>query len=406
MNRLTLDHASLRYAPGNGARVATPFRPRNPNEVPSIRIIEDIAQLPRERWRELTTGRPGLSQELLKALSHGDDHAMKLAVFVAEDDTGFAAAAVCRTLNGSPGPNPLDSFLYGRGMPVARALRCSTGPVMLFSEPLAIRCSVVLRPSLQGASAAGVLRQLLTAIEDTAATRGHGVAFRGTNARDDGLLRSELQTRGYLDTRGPPTTRLDIQWRDFESYVAFLRQRSRGAAQKARYEFNKNRRGGVVIERLFPEREHAQKLYSLVCRNYQQKNGEDLPYPSGLFVDLIERLPDDFVILQARRGEDVLGMCSFLRSGAVAWAAWMGMTQHADRKDFTYFNFYYHLAAQAPALGIQEVLYGTSAYAAKIQRGCEIIESAVHYRPHGRLGRLAARPYVQIHKAWHGRKYL
>jgi hypothetical protein len=99
-------------------------------------------------------------------------------------------------------------------------------------------------------------------------------------------------------------------------------------------------------------------------------------------------------------------MASMLRSGPVAWASWMGMLEGEARQEFTYFNLcYYHIAAAAPTLGIKRILYGTTAYAAKLQRGCEMVVNPVLYRPRARLTRLLARPYVRFHRQWYRRKF-
>jgi predicted N-acyltransferase len=161
-----------------------------------------------------------------------------------------------------------------------------------------------------------------------------------------------------------------------------------------------------VIRRLPLETGHLRRLNAIVRAHYLRKNGEDPGYPEELFLRLAEGLPEDFIIFEARRGDHVLGMASLVRSGTVAWASWMGMVECDEQQDFTYFNLcYYHLAEQAAALGIRRVLYGTTAYGAKRQRGCEIVVNPVHYRPHATLTRVLARPYVRFHRAWYRRKF-
>ena len=372
-----------------------------------VRLLEDVRQLPPASWSALTKGRPGLQLEFMRVLAgpHGGDR--PLAVFLVEDERGLAAAALCARIGASAGRNELDACLFGRGARIARATGGSTGPLLFFSQPMLASCSVVVRPGAGYAESRRLLGTLLDEIEATAERRGCGIAFRGMTPDDDGPLIEVLRDRGYLETEGAPTTRLDVCWQDLEGYITHLRERSRSAASKARNELNKSRRGGTVIRRVATSPEVARTLRSIASEHYRRKNGEDPDYPEDLFVGLAATLPEDFIIFEARRGERLLGMASMLRNGPVAWASWMGMLDNEARQDFTYFNLcYYQVAAEAPALGIRKILYGTTAYAAKLQRGCVLVTNPVLYRPHARLTRLLARPYVRFHREWYRRKFV
>ena len=105
-----------------------------------------------------------------------------------------------------------------------------------------------------------------------------------------------------------------------------------------------------------------------------------------------------------RDGERV-AMMAVVRSEAVGWVGWIGVVQRDRRNDFTYANMvFYHPADWAPALGLKTLLYGTAAQQAKLRRGCRLLACHLFYRPHRRIVRLIARPYVAIHQAWHRRK--
>jgi len=395
----------LRRATATGIPLSE-ARPESPAMTERVRFFEDLRQIPSAPWRELTRGRPGLHLELIRILAGQQNDQKPLAAFVIEDDAGFAAAAVCSRIGTSAPRNELDSCLFGRGARIARATGSSTGPLFFFSQPMLASGSVVVRPGTGRAEARRVLGLLLDEIEATAAVHGCGIAFRGMTPDDDGPLIEELRDRRYLETEGPPTTRMEVQWQDVDGYLQHLRRRSRSAASKAKYELNKSRGGGVEIRRVPSEPGVARTLASIAIEHYRRKNGEDPGYSPDLFVQLATGLPDDFIIFEARRGERLLGMASMLRSGPVAWASWMGMLQDEARQDFTYFNLcYYHIAAAAPTLGIKRILYGTTAYAAKLQRGCEMVVNPVLYRPRALLTRLLARPYVRFHRQWYLRKF-
>jgi hypothetical protein len=81
------------------------------------------------------------------------------------------------------------------------------------------------------------------------------------------------------------------------------------------------------------------------------------------------------------------------------------MTASDERQDFTYFNFFYHVAALAGDFGLRQVDFGPSAYEAKRQRGCSLVANPVHYRPRQYFGRALAGPYTRLHGWWYRRKF-
>lgn len=165
-----------------------------------------------------------------------------------------------------------------------------------------------------------------------------------------------LRERGYLETEIHPTTRLEIEWSDFDGYVEHLRAQSGNAAQNARYERRRNRKSGVCIRQLPNPVDAYATMYCLFRDHYRHKNGRE-PLEGPQF------LPR----LQEALGED-------------------------------------HLADAAAALGLKTLLYGNSALDAKRRRGCRVVANHLFYRPHRRFVRVAAKPYFSIHRAWYRRK--
>jgi predicted N-acyltransferase len=373
---------------------------------PSTRIVEDLGDIEPRAWQRLVVDRPGLRLEYLEALASTGNDIGRFIVFLVEDHTGLAAAALCRAIETPRARNTLDSYLFGRGARLAHKFGVSTGSLLFCSEPLDIRCSLVVRPDLSPAFVRPVLGRLLDDMETAAAARGWALLFRGVVADDDADLLAELRARRYLETLSPPTTRLDVSWQDLDGYLAHLRKRSQSAARNVRREIRRNQDCGVTIRRVAPNAENAMRFHASVREHYRRKNGVDPPYPAELFRSLVQRLPEDFIIVEAVRGQSVLGMCSVLRSGSAAWSNWVGLSAQGDAQDFTYFNLnYYHWAVQAAALGVRRLNYGTTAYAAKLNRGCELVPTRMFYRPRTAVARALARPYLRFHEAWYGRKY-
>jgi hypothetical protein len=330
-----------------------------------ISRLTDLAAVPAGPWRELTAGRPGLRLELLQSLENTAIRPLHLHAFLVEDAAGIVAAAVLRLFADRSVANPLDRVLFGRGVRVAQALRCTTGPLLLVGQPLGAGCGVVLRHGMPGALAYPILARLADEIERYAADRDCTVAFQPVVAGDDALIASVLRDRGYLATETAPTTHLAVHWNDLDGYIRYLSQRSRSAARTVRYESTYNERSRVVIRRLPSEPASAQALDTLLRIHYRRKNGVEPPYAKTFMPRLVAAMPDDFLIFEARRDAQTLGMVGLVRSGDVAWVAWLGVVDQTLRRDFTYFNLcFYQPIARAASLGIRRMLYGNMAYQA------------------------------------------
>jgi predicted N-acyltransferase len=294
--------------------------------------------------------------------------------------------------------NPFDILLFGGASRIARNLGVSTKPLLLFKPPLARQAPVILR-SGDLAQRTLALASLLDGIEEHAARDNLGIAFIGFTA-DDEFICSALRGRRYLDSEIDTIAQLEVQWTDFDSYVDWLRTRSRNAAQNARTERSRNRRNGVSIRQLRPSPADMQALYAITYEHHRHKSGRDLPFGPEFLPLLATALGEDLLIFEARRDGRRVGTLWVVRSGFVGWVAYVGIELRDRPNDFTYASLlFYHAADWAPALGLKTLLYGTSVQKAKQMRGCRLIACHLFYRPHGRIMRLFAAPYLLIHQA-------
>lgn len=342
----------------------------------------------------------------MRALLDSSTDPPRFETFLTEDSAGLAAAAICRVFVQRREINRVDSCFFGRGVGLARTLGFTTAPIMFFGQPVGNGCGVLLRDATSIDDGRRILHALMDHIEARADAQHYAIAFHSVIRDDDAALFTVLDERGYCMTETAPTTRLDVHWRDFDGYVKHIRSRSRGAAATVRRESSHNSRSGVVVRTVPPDVSHARALDRLTRAHYRRKNGTEPDYGAEFFPQLIGMLPLDFLISEARRGDQVLGMLGVIRSGDVAWAPWIGAVDPGQRRDFTYFNLvFYHLAAHAAELGIRRIWYGNAAYKAKLLRGCELVSSPIFYRPDTAGGRGLARLYMPIHRAWYRRKF-
>jgi predicted N-acyltransferase len=368
-----------------------------------MRIAQGVEQLPELEWQNLVYGRPALRLEVLRAIACHATRPLPLQIFLLEDQGRLAAAAICEPVAAGSAHNPLDALLFGRTAGFFRGLRVSTQPVLVFQTPLMRDSPVVVR-SADAAVQRRLLDRLLDCIEGYAAALKVGIAFVGVTPEDEPLWDS-LRIRQYLGSEFASTARLEVEWSDFDSYVNHLRQRSRNAAHNARKERNRNRLCAVDIRQVRCTDADAQALYRITRDHYRHKNGRDPLYGPQFLPQLSKALADDLLIFEAVRNGERVAMLAVVRSGAVGWVAWIGIELGDRPNDFTYANImFYHPADWAPAMGLKTLLYGTGVQQAKAKRGCRLLACHQFYRPHGKLSRMVAGPYLTIHQAWYRRK--
>lgn len=368
-----------------------------------LRIEDNVERLPADDWQRLVCGYPALRLEVLKAIVATARSALPLRIFLLEDEAGIAAAALCESVASRAPRSALDYLLYGRAAHTAVRLGASTKPTLLFCTPVGTESAIVLRPA-NPTEQRRILSRLLDEIEAHAARQRLGIAFIGVFA-DNELLSSALEARKYLDTDIQPTTRLQVEWADFDGYAQHLQGHSQNSARTVRHERKRNRRSGVSIRHFHCTAADAETLYAFNRDHYRHKNGMDPHFGQQFLPYLSELLGDDFMAFEALRDGRRVGMLGAVRSGSVGWIAWFGIELIDRPNDFTYANLaYYHLADVAAGLGLKTLLYGTHALDAKRRRGCQIIRSRLFYRPHQPLWRLLAKPYFCIHRAWFRRK--
>jgi predicted N-acyltransferase len=370
-----------------------------------VRIIQGVEQLPEAEWQSLVSGRPAWRLEVLRTIARYPSRPLPLTVFLLEDQSGLAGAAVCIPIVANSAHNSLDKLLFGRAARLLRRLGASTQPVLVFQIPLSGEASVVLR---RGAAAVQqrLLDQLLDCIESHATELKSGIAFKGVTPEDSPLW-ATLRRRGYAGSEYESTACLDIQWSDFDAYVNHLRQDSRNAAKIARNERNRNRnrKSGVEIRQVPCTDDVAHALYVVTRDHCRHKNGWDPLYGPQFLPQLSKALGDDLLVFEAVRAGERVAMLAVVRSGTVGWVAWVGIEMRDRPNDFTYANIvFYHLTDWAPPLGLRTLLYGTAAQAAKSRRGCRLLPCCVFYRPRKRVFRLLASPYLAFHQAWFHRK--
>ena len=147
--------------------------------------------------------------------------------------------------------------------------------------------------------------------------------------------------------------------------------------------------------------------YDLLRQHQLRKNNKIPLYREGLFSELRENLPHDTFVYLAEQEGRILGFMGVVRKDCVAATAYIGIAPNVRASNlFVYFNLaFYQMAREAPRIGIERVLYGTTVYQGKSLRGCKVVPTRLFIRPGRALARTLGKRAIEAHRQWYDRKF-
>lgn len=363
------------------------------------RIVDDIGALDGELWNRLAADRAPPRYELVRALDAG--HAQRHHYCVVEADGAYLCLARLTILPETQGV--LGPLLFGRAANAASRLGLQISDAVVCGWSFGYGDSLLIEPRLKNAERVQLLNTVCDTIESLAA--GRMVVITGLFAKD-ALLAAVLERRGYCAASGLPVGRLDIEWPDLAGYLAVLRRKNKNSQQSARWEINRYRRSGAVVERLRGGAIEWERICRLLNDHHRRLNGSSPGHePSGLR-RLQAALGDDLCVYVSRQDSEITAACIGVRHGHELNQVWIGIDHEAAGRNFTYFNLvFYAPAADFANLGIRRVWVGTAAYDAKIRRGCRVLPTRIFLRPPTRLAAGIYRPAFALQRAWYALKF-
>jgi predicted N-acyltransferase len=217
---------------------------------------------------------------------------------------------------------------------------------------------------------------------------------------EEAPVRDLLVRRGYLSTRNVPVALMDIPWRSLDAYLSSLPGKRR---REFRREMRRNREAGVEIALLDSHTGLEDRLLALFEENARSHRSIGFPFGRQLFEALQEHMAAGSRLFVARKAGEIVGVYLVLRDGSTAVAFAVGVDgEQSD--DFTYFQLvYYGLIEHAIQHGIDRVYFGRGMYAAKVRRGCRLLDCFTYTRVSG-VGRWLRAPLYGLASAWNRAK--
>lgn len=239
-------------------------------------------------------------------------------------------------------------------------------PALVSVLPGGYHCGLLRREDATPATVAA----LLDGFEGLADARAVGTRAVMHVPEDDAELSAELARRGYHAFASSGDCVLIVSWSSFDGYLAMLTRHRRNTVRKERAAFAAagTRLVDVPMDAMGAEHAH---LHSLLMQRYGHTLDDEAAL--GRIRSIQEHNAGMGWVVEARRGEELVGFVLVYRSGGDLYPKMFGVLD-GEQRYFTYFNLaYYGLIERAIGEGHPAVVYGPEAYDAKAARGCTLL---------------------------------
>lgn len=365
--------------------------------VPPIRAVGSIADIDSSAWDALVPDNPMCSHGWLRVVEDSCDVELRPAYLLIEEAGRLRAAASCYRLPDTRTVLTIDDLLFGRARPVARAIGLSFLPTLLCRPMASHGAHVLVHESVDPASAAGLRRALVDALEAIASSERTGLAFSCVTDREADLL-DILAERGYRRTVQFPVSYLDVQWDSFSGYLNHVKSRSGGTVRSIRGEINRARRTGVVVERLPDPAPSEPRLIELASAHMRRTAGRPFPFRAGFFTSVVRNLGERAHVYAAFKEGNLVGFSLMIERGGVAQVAFIGLDPGRAKQDPSYFLLAYDRPIMdAIAAGFSRIHFGEALYELKRRRGCSTLGTWCCYRASSPTRHALVGPWFAVH---------
>lgn len=352
-----------------------------------------------EIWDRLAGPNLAMAHGWISTVEEAASPPVRPLYVVAEWDGIPVAATVCQKRTGGAG---LDGHLLGRLRPLARHLGLSFGQNLSCRPLRGDGDPILLSSALDGRERESVTEALVRHLEAYCDREGMSLSFSPVR---DGALSRLLRDRDYQSTIYHYVAFLDVAFDSFDGYLRHVGRASRNDRDGIRWERNRNRRAGVIIEEVTDIGPYRNRLFQLVRDHYIRLNRSPFFYTDQFFDAFKHHLVEDGVIYGAFKEGELVGASVHVRRNGIGWSHIIGIDHEACGNDFTYFNLaYYRPLEDAFRHGLNRLDFGNAAYKAKRKRGCSFYRTDIYVRPATASGRFAARCWFKIHRRWHEKK--
>jgi predicted N-acyltransferase len=366
----------------------------------SVERIDSIASIDRSEWDRLAGDNVLASWGWLRTVEETHLYPRHLAYFVARGSEGLLAAAPCSFEDATPARLGIDLVVFGRFAKYVRSLGISTLPALICGTSSGLADHVLIPRDRPPQERSALLRQMIDAIEETAAREQSTLCFRNVVESDDGDIAQTLRARGYLRATEMPSTFLDVEWNSFPEYVRHLKRSHPSTAKNVSRELKRASRAGITFRELPDPAALQDRLHAILDRHNRRLNGEPFPYRADFLSTLKRNLGERSVFFLAAKDAEPLGIVVGARSAVALYLVMVGFDETKGRDGFLYFNNSYNEPIRyAIDRGLRRVYSGKLVYEVKTRRGFQLLGLGMYLRVPGRLNAVVLRPMVACQSA-------
>lgn len=298
----------------------------------------------------------------------------------------------------------LERDILGRIQKVSNLVGVSLRPVLMCYSPPYSPSRILIKPEFQ-TKVSAILSLVLEEIDQVCLRERIPLSAFLHHSKNNDFLIGDLVGHQYAKFPALPDTRIELDYEDFEGYLSSLSVSTR---RNVRREMRKNREKGVKIKVYQGEDIGSiacllHPLHRNVCAHYGQKFSL---FSGRFFQEIGQYLGSKAWVYAAWKDDRMIGFSLYLRRGETARAYVTGLDYGENRGSFTYFNVsYYAPLERLIKEGIKRAYWGTTVYAAKVERGASLQPRSLYLKIHPGGGNVLTRTLVEAHRKWLTRKF-
>ncbi|MEJ2615029.1 MAG: GNAT family N-acetyltransferase [Ignavibacteriaceae bacterium] len=367
------------------------------------KIYNSITGVKKESWDALTGNNVYMCYEFLKTFEETLSFPLLPHYITINEHEEIIGASVCYFEQKNEG-RIIDKVILGKLLKFGLIEKLSFFPAVICNRQRGNGTHFILYPGISNDQIILLQNKILDEIERIAKNNKASVCFMNINENETQLMKS-LKKRGYYKSMDLPSNFIDIKWSSFEEYENHLSKKYLNMKKSIRRELNKNRKSGVIIEKLENINSHHERLLELLKKNHFKYNLSPFPFKPDLFKKIKENFGNNTSIYIAVKDGIIIGVQVELRRGKEVFLSNVGIDYEYSQKDFTFFNLaYYEPIKHAIQYDIARIYYGRGSYETKMRRGCTTQDMYIFYKPRKKLLSPIVNLWFAFHYIWMKRK--
>ena len=224
--------------------------------------------------------------------------------------------------------------------------------------------------------------------------------------KNQSFLADLLRKKSFNISLAVPNTYIEINWKNFDGYIDYLKKNHQNMAKNVLKEIRKNKNAGIHIEKISGFSHLADQFACLFGETYYRHTRKKSELTKQFFQNISSHGNDIANAYCAFKG-DTLRAFSIVLEGKDIWHSLLsGQNYEADRQDSSFFNVvFYAPIREAIRNNARRIYFGPANYEAKLRRGCLIEPLSMCFKSSNTCINKLLSYWFRITEIWYQRKY-